>query len=283
MEALLAFLFFLVLILLIIGLFKPKNILMWSKNPTRLKVFGLWIATSFILLILLGFYTDSEESFNESNTTQEIDVENVIKQISVRYETQGIHNGKMKVVVWIKNESEYIFNSDLSVSIKTANATRTLGYDLITIENLNPTQETYAIIWVDKGFDTAIEYEWKSPEFSIDKTSVKYLKNTPYKFLKEKVESGNKIEFYLATDRDYKKMYDFMLSREINEGVFYHAVFVDEEKYAQFSKYPITAMTFDEEQSKHIIAKFEFNTNNEYKNFTYYEKNSWESSPKKIE
>jgi len=279
MEAFLAFLFFLAFVSLVIGLFKPNKILLWSKKPTRLKVFGLWVALNFVLLILLGYYADSEKS----NTTQEIDVENVIKQISIRYETQDVFDGKMKVVVWIKNESEYIFNSDLSVAIKTADETRTLGYDLITVENLNPTQETYAIIWVDNGFDTSMRYEWRSPEFSIDKTSAKNLKNIPYKFLKDKVESGSKIEFYLATDRDYQKMYNFMLSREINEGVFYHAVFVDDEKYAQFSKYPITAMSFDEEQSKHIIAKFEFNTQNEYKNFTYYEKNSWESGPKKIE
>lgn len=39
-------------------------------------------------------------------------------------------------------------------------------------------------------------------------------------------------------------------------------------------------MTFDEDQSKHIVAKYWFNTLNGNKEFSYYEKNSWESVAK---
>lgn len=75
-------------------------------------------------------------------------------------------------------------------------------------------------------------------------------------------------------------MYQFIKNRKVNKGIFYHAVFVDDEKYAIFSKYPITAMTFDENQSKHIIATFWYNTQNGNRDFTYYENNRWDSVPK---
>lgn len=107
--------------------------------------------------------------------------------------------------------------------------------------------------------------------------------NPSYKLLKEKKEAGGtvtpQIEFYLAQDRNYDQMYQFIKKRKVAEGIFYHAVFVDDEKYAVFSEYPITAMTFGEEQSKHIVATYVFNTNNGNREFTSYEKNSWESTP----
>ena len=41
-----------VFIVFIVGMVKPSLILRWNKNPTRLKVFGFWFATNFILWIL---------------------------------------------------------------------------------------------------------------------------------------------------------------------------------------------------------------------------------------
>src|SRR3989339_475275 len=105
-----------------------------------------------------------------------------------------------------------------------------------------------------------------------------------YKLLKEKKEAGGtvtpEIEFYLTQDRNYDQMYEFIKKRKVGEDMLYYAVFVDDEKYAIFSEYPITAMTFGEEQSKHIISTYWFNTANGNREFTYYEKNQWESVPK---
>ncbi len=105
-----------------------------------------------------------------------------------------------------------------------------------------------------------------------------------YKLLKEKIEKGGtvtpKIEFFHATDRNFEKMHKFIRSRTVPQNSLYHAVFVDDPKYAVFSKYPISAMYFSEEASKHIIAIYTYNTVNGNHGFSYYEKNSWESIAK---
>lgn len=46
-------------VLLIIGLVKPKLILIWSKKPGRWKVFGWWILCSFLHLFAISFLTDN--------------------------------------------------------------------------------------------------------------------------------------------------------------------------------------------------------------------------------
>jgi hypothetical protein len=66
----------------------------------------------------------------------------------------------------------------------------------------------------------------------------------------------------------------------VPKGYFYHAVFVDDARYAKLSQYPITAMTFPEEQSKHIVAEYWYNTANGNREFSYYDKNAWESVAK---
>lgn len=96
--------------------------------------------------------------------------------------------------------------------------------------------------------------------------------DSPYKFLKEKKEKRgaiiSQIEFYLATDRNCEKMKKLIKTRKINDDVLhYRAVFVDDEKYAIFSKYPITAEMFEEEQSKHIVASYSYTTQNGHEGF----------------
>lgn len=42
----------LLFILLIVGLVKPAIVLRWSKNPTRLKVFGIWLLATALVVII---------------------------------------------------------------------------------------------------------------------------------------------------------------------------------------------------------------------------------------
>lgn len=57
MEVFLGFVSLGLFIALIVGLVKPELILRWSKKPTRLKVFGYWILSIFIIGII-GVSTD---------------------------------------------------------------------------------------------------------------------------------------------------------------------------------------------------------------------------------
>jgi len=254
---------------------------------TIFKLLKMILVISLFGLISCSDSTDStKKTINENNSisketvNDKIDSKEILAKIKITHEEQDIYNNKQKIVVWIQNNSKYILNGNLSVLIKSRDTKERMGSDMILVENLNPSQKTFAIIWIKPSNATIMNYEWSSVAFREDKTSASKMLNSPYKFLKEKLEDGNKLEFYLAKDKDFQKMYDFIISRKVNNGIFYHAVFVDNEKYAVFSQYPITAMTFEEEQSKHIIATYEFNSNNGFKEFISYDKNSWESSPK---
>lgn len=46
---------------LIAGLIKPSVILRWSKNPTRLKILGLWLASLIVVPILAVIIVDGDE------------------------------------------------------------------------------------------------------------------------------------------------------------------------------------------------------------------------------
>jgi hypothetical protein len=66
MSAFLGFLSLGLFIALIVGLVKPEIILRWSKNPTRLKVFGYWILSVFIIGII-GVSMESETENTQVN------------------------------------------------------------------------------------------------------------------------------------------------------------------------------------------------------------------------
>ncbi len=62
MLAFLGLLSFAAFIAMIVGLIKPSLILKKSKKPTRLKIFGLWILSTFIVGILTIVLTGSEQN-----------------------------------------------------------------------------------------------------------------------------------------------------------------------------------------------------------------------------
>jgi uncharacterized FlaG/YvyC family protein len=62
MTAILGLLSFGLLIALVVGLVKPALIMRWSKNPTRLKVFGLWILATALVVSLSTLSEGDTES-----------------------------------------------------------------------------------------------------------------------------------------------------------------------------------------------------------------------------
>ncbi|MBF0106911.1 MAG: hypothetical protein HQM16_16485 [Deltaproteobacteria bacterium] len=232
------------------------------------------------LLLLASGSTDETNDSNGSGDCNEISAN--ADTIEVTFDTQDVFNGKQKTVVWTQNNSKNVFNGDLSVIAKEYDGSM-LGSDVVFVEKLQPGQKTYAIIWHEPSNLPSYKQKWLSACFKAASPRANIQpENAPYKLLKQKQEQGGtlvpQIEFYLATDRNYDRMYKFLKSKQFNEGIFYHAVFVDNAKYAEFSKYPISAMYFEETQSKHIVATYWYANGN--REFTYYEKNSWESRPK---
>lgn len=96
MDALLGILVFLLLIALVIGLIKPKLIMFWSKNPKRLKVFGWWALSTF-LIILIAVLLDTDKS--KLNKAQE-DIE------------QGNYEYAIYKLGLISEDSELFYEAD---------------------------------------------------------------------------------------------------------------------------------------------------------------------------
>ena len=57
-----AIFFTLLFILLLIGLFNPNKILFWSKRATRMKVFGYWILSNIIIIIVMVMISNHYDS-----------------------------------------------------------------------------------------------------------------------------------------------------------------------------------------------------------------------------
>lgn len=222
----------------------------------------------------------NEKNKNENELT--VNRHNSINEIFVSFEAQEIFDGKQKVVVWVKNKSDGIFNGSLACVFRSNIDNSRLGSDVIFIENLAPKQKTYAVIMVKPSSSMILKSDWSSIKFT---EMPKNHENGPYKLVLEKIDDDDglmvpKIEFFHAKDKNFDLMYQFLKKRKIPKGILYHAVFVDDPVFAKTSKYPITAMTFEKEQSKHIVATYWYNPDNGNREFTYYEKNQWESAAK---
>lgn len=220
---------------------------------------------------------------NKKPTTEALIEKEDIESIKVSTDFQDIIDWKQKIVVWTENTWKTIFSGNLTVKIFSSINNSPLGGDTVYVEKLIPWQKTYAIIWSKVGTSLNSQYSWSNTKFQVE-TQWEKKENSTYKLINTKKEQWGtlvpQIDFYLATDRDFDNMYTFLKSKQITKWIFYHAVFVDDERFGTFSKYPITAMTFEEEQSKHIVATYWFNTLNGNKEFSFYEKNSWESVAK---
>ncbi|HEX8931664.1 MAG TPA: hypothetical protein VF810_00735 [Patescibacteria group bacterium] len=265
-----------------ITLLNPQKINEWNKKLS--KSYKEKPMKELIVLPIVLFVVSFIVFLSTSGGNSENEVKGDLNQISVSTEFQRNIDGKQKVVVWVQNNSPYKFSGNLSMIFKSTGNNVPIDNDTVFVENLVAGQKTYSILWCKPASSITAEWSWSSTSF-IEKVKDSE-SDSAYKMIKDKTDSGGaivpKLEFFLATDRNYNNMYQFIKNREIDKGYLYHAVFVDDEKYAQFSKYPISAMMFDENVSKHIVATYVCNPSNNYKDFTYYEKNSFESKPQSL-
>lgn len=110
-----------------------------------------------------------------------------------------------------------------------------------------------------------------------------------YKMVNERSgKSGfvyHKIEIYFAEDRDYRKMLDFAKSRGNTVGnseTMYRAVFFDDESFAILPEGQIQSEYWDNDNLKHMIAKYTKNFVNDFEEFSYWENNAYESVAKQL-
>jgi hypothetical protein len=115
----------------------------------------------------------------------------------------------------------------------------------------------------------------------------------PYKYISNKREirqndeSYNEMTLYVCGNHlsiDTLKMFCKSKRDSISDGVFHIITFFDDEKYAKFTKYPITSMFgVDKLPARHIKADYTFNRDNGYSKLTVYEKNSWDSKAQEFD
>jgi hypothetical protein len=95
----------------------------------------------------------------------------------------------------------------------------------------------------------------------------------------------NEMELYTTPDTmnlDTLKMFCIEKKDEWSseDKLFHYLVFFDSKDNAVFPNNPMTAFYGIEEEPKiHIRAYYEYNRVNGYSKLTFYEENSWESSP----
>ena len=88
----------LLFIVFIIGMIDPVFIMTWSKNPTRLKVFGLWVISSIGLCILMA----KSEKITQSGIEA---AENFIKEGKYEYVESALNNIKPEDSLYTKAQS----------------------------------------------------------------------------------------------------------------------------------------------------------------------------------
>lgn len=90
---------------------------------------------------------------------------------------------------------------------------------------------------------------------------------------------SHKMEIFVAADKNWDNIFNFISSKEITGDVMYNAVFFDDKTFAGFPTGKVSGMNFSENQSRHIVATYTKNTLNGYQSLTVFEKNKFESVP----
>lgn len=75
MEIIYSFLVVAAFVAMIVGLINPSLIMLWSKKPTRLKVFAWWFLVNFVLLLLLSLSPLPEPTSQELVNSAKRDIE----------------------------------------------------------------------------------------------------------------------------------------------------------------------------------------------------------------
>jgi predicted nucleic acid-binding Zn ribbon protein len=184
-----------------------------AKEISTAKGCGIGCLSIIVIFFLIGVFSSNSDDSPSSTASKPQSTTPTVNtdEISVTFEQQDVIGGKQKIVVWTENKSKTIFTGNLSVTLKKKVDNRPVGSDMIFVEDLLPSQRTYAIVWVKPGGTLNLEYSWSSVKAkSLPGSGKTETSNHAYKMLLEKTEKGGvvvpKIEFFLATDRNFNDM-----------------------------------------------------------------------------
>lgn len=106
---------------------------------------------------------DNLEKVTKEEDENKVD-EELLKSIEIEVEKQDIVDGKQKIVVYTKNNTDKIFSGNLLVKSKALD-NKTLDKDMIFVEELKPYDNSYAIIFFEPYDEYSIETTWSHPNF----------------------------------------------------------------------------------------------------------------------
>lgn len=93
------------------------------------------------------------------------------------------------------------------------------------------------------------------------------------------------VHIYVANDRNYQKMYDFAVveaKKASNSDTIFRAVFFDNETFAVLPVGEVQSEYWEDDNLKHMIAKYTKNFVNGFEGFVYWENNAYESPSKTL-
>ena len=133
-------------ILLVIGLIKPKVVLVWSINPTRWKVFGWWFLLDFVCLIAFGLL---HERFESNKTPEEIISSSQTDIEKGRYDTAI---KRLKRIApedsLFQSAQELIYKADRLIIKKNINP---LSMSIIPANGWTKVDDVEKLVYIDKG------------------------------------------------------------------------------------------------------------------------------------
>lgn len=99
-----------------------------------------------------------QKSIQETESSKE----DLLSKILVTYKADTlIENGKQRMIVYVENKSGKTFTGDIHVTFKNG-AKKTLGYDMLIVEDLPTGQKTYTNIYITPSNDIKMEIDFSS-------------------------------------------------------------------------------------------------------------------------
>ena len=105
---------------------------------------------------------DSSEEDTPKDETSNVDIQDEkLNDITISFEVDSVGTDKTTVKVYCKNNSTEIFTGDVAVYFYGSSASDRLGNDMIIVEDLQPGQQSWAVVEIDKYNGTPkMDYEF---------------------------------------------------------------------------------------------------------------------------
>jgi hypothetical protein len=208
---------------ILLGVVFPLGLSERFKALTKAQKIMLFVFVWFVLSVISSVSEKKDSSAVPATSDPKAQAAAVAKPIpvdlarlKVSFDVQDIFEQKQKIVVWVANNSEYIFDGNLSVQIKSKVDGRVVGSDYVFVEKLKPDQKTYAIVWSKPAYGYVITYDWSSTKFTEDTTRVKLPEPGPD--AKKYTESGYTYSKYGELWR--MLLVDTSITQKDFEGIF---------------------------------------------------------------